>query len=137
MCARTDQETNWSLQFLMFVFLMAVFVFVLPFILPIALVLHLWKTFRARSIAKRSPCPSCGNILGTASLRLAREHSRLARAQYQREHPGMKIKWRKDLRPHTMCVTCGAWSVLDVATKNFVLKEAVAKRPRSSEKLPS
>ena len=101
-----------------------------PVWLPFALLYCVWETLRVRRIANRSSCPSCGNILGAASIRLAREHGRVSRAERSRRFKG-RVSFRRDPRPYAMCVTCGAWSYLDAPTKLFVLKESA---PRGSKR---
>ena len=78
----------------------------LPISLPLGLIWGAWQDGRQRSVADRTCCVRCGNILGTAAL-LAADAAYIAeigarRRQYQ--HGTVTVLRRADAR----CTECGA-----------------------------
>jgi hypothetical protein len=81
-------------------------VLALPALLPYAVVRHFLFKRRRLTAAKNQACPSCGRVLGIASLREADRHWRANVDELHRAHPGAKLRLVRLV--DAICVGCGA-----------------------------
>jgi hypothetical protein len=89
-----------------FVFLIAaLFILLLPIILPIALIHDRLRVRRIAKIVCSFVCISCGTVLGTEGLRLGNERWKVILANHGASSPGARFRILRDI--HAVCPKCG------------------------------
>jgi hypothetical protein len=96
----------------------------IPFLIPVAIVLHRLDRRRLRKAANQAHCGSCGAILGSASLQRADEVWAEHVATLMRDRPGIRFRLIRHLR--ATCVVCGAAYDFDATRGVFVAMATVA-----------
>lgn len=78
----------------------------MPVLLPLGVIAHVRSQRRLKTLLGKSPCVSCGTLLGAESLRIADEHWAKEVQQRQAASPG-SIVGRMIRHVHAVCLHCG------------------------------
>jgi predicted RNA-binding Zn-ribbon protein involved in translation (DUF1610 family) len=103
-------------------FIFAIFILLLPIILPVSLLQSQREKRRMRNLASRFVCLECGEVLGVEAIRLADERwDEIVKAIISRNEPGTRLRLVRTV--DAICPHCGCLYLYRKAERTFVVRE--------------
>jgi len=103
-------------------FIFAIFILLLPIILPVSLLQSQREKRRMRNLASRFVCLECGEVLGVEAIRLADERwDEIVKAIISRNEPGTRLRLVRTV--DAICPHCGCQYLYRKVERTFVVRE--------------